>query len=89
MKADPAAVAVVSEVVDVLAPHGRLPCHPLIQEDDGLWTLTLTFRPAEMQQSLQLLELVEDLRRVQDVAQIRGFADRYGVDAKLLEGLFF
>lgn len=83
---DIGALAVVAEVADALAPHGRMPCQPTIEEDDdGLWTLSLTFRPGSTADALAVLELAEALQRVRDVAQLRGFAERYQIDARLLE----
>lgn len=84
---DAGAVAIVGEVADALAAHPRMPCAPTIVEEDGLWTLSVTFRPASVTEALEVLELATALRRVQDVAQIRGFADRYQVDAAALEAL--
>lgn len=82
------ALAVVAEITDALALCGAMPCVPLIEEDDGLWTLRVTFHPRSTEEALQGLELVTALQRVQDIAQIRGFAQIYGIDPARLEALF-
>lgn len=87
MKIDPAAVAFVAEVADALAPYGNISCHPTIEEDDGLWTLSIVFRPLTLEQSLEVLELTARLSRIQDIAQLRGLVERYGSEFERLEGL--
>jgi hypothetical protein len=81
------ALAIVAEIADALAPFGSIPCVPMIHEEDGLWTLTATFKPITIEDALRTLELATALRRVADLATIRGIAERYGIDAKLLDAL--
>lgn len=78
-------VAVVAEVADVLWRHGQLPCTPVVKEEDGLITLTLTLRPATVGEALDGLEVLAELQRVADVAQMRAFAGKYGIAAEEID----
>ena len=80
-------VAIIAEVADALAPYGGIACRPEIAEDAGEWTLHLTFKPQSTEDALRVLELATSLRRVADVAQVRAFADHYGIDPARLEPL--
>ena len=78
--ADIAAIAIVRELAATLAQHDSILCHPTIEEEDGLWTLSVTFRPTTNTQALEVLELMSELRKLQDLAQLRGLAERYHLD---------
>lgn len=80
-------VAQLREVTDVLAQHPGLRCAPIISEEDGLVTLAITFYAQDTADALAALDLMNDLRYVADVAQVRAFADTYGLDARAFEAL--
>ena len=77
----PQATALLAEVAEALAEHGRLRCLPTVDIADGVVTLALVV-PV---QDLGDLELYERLRRVQDIAQVRLLAARYGIPPERLE----
>ena len=81
------ALALVSEIADVLASHGRVRCVPTIAEEDSLWSLMVTFHADDVAGSLELLSLADELRYVADVAQMRAFAELYGIEPAALERL--
>ncbi len=82
-----AAVALTQEIAEVFAAHGATLCRPSVVEDNGQWTLQVTFVAQTTEAALEILELATALRRVQDVAQIRGFAETYGIEPWKLEAL--
>lgn len=75
-------IAALQEVADVLAAHGAIPCTPRVDHDGDHFVLRVSF---PRQVGLEEVELLEQLRRVQDVAQMRAFADRYGIPPERLE----
>ena len=82
-----ASLAQTGEVAGTLADYADIPCRIRLETDDGTWTLTVTFEPYNVSGSLQMLELAAALRRVRDVAQMRGFAQTYGIEPSKLEAL--
>lgn len=80
-------LAIVREIVDALSAHGDVACCPEISEDVGLFTLSVTFHAGDTRQAMEILELAERLRRVRDVAQVRAFGERYGIDAAALDAV--
>lgn len=82
------AAALTREIAEVLAAHGATLCRPSIVEEDGQWTLSLTFTAPTTEAALEILELATELRRVQDVAQLRALAAEYDIDATAVERLF-
>ena len=78
------AAALVAEISAALARHGDVNCRPTIAEEDGQFSLTLAFVAPDATAALDILELVEGLQRVADVAQLRGLVATYGLDASLL-----
>lgn len=77
----PQATVLLAEIAEALAQSGGLRCCPDVDSKDGAVTLTLTV-PV---QTLDDLELYERLRRVQDLAQARLLATRYGIPPERLE----
>ena len=59
-RGDARAAALVNEVVAALIGHGQLLCQPTIENEDGVHTLHVTFRPTSDHQALQLLELAAE-----------------------------
>lgn len=83
----PKALAIVAEIIAALGDHATLPCTPVIEEDDGQWTLTVTFHAFSETQALDVLELAATLTQVQSVAQMRGLADTLQIPAAQLEAV--
>ena len=81
------ALALVSEIADVLASHGRLRCVPTIAKEGGRWTLSVTFDSDAAYDGLETLSLADELQYVIDVAQLRGFAAYYDIDAADIEAI--
>lgn len=86
-------IMLVKEVADVLGGHGDLLCRPSV-EMDGNYRLMLTVAilPEQQEPSLAgglsvVAELYHELRYALDVAQMRAFASRYGIDPAALEAL--
>ena len=86
-RGDARAVALVTEVIGALSGHGSLLCQPTIENDDGVHSLHVTFRPTSDHQALELLEMCAALQRVQDFAQIRAFAELYQIEPRALEAV--
>lgn len=85
MKSD---LIAVQEVVDTLAPFGLLHCGVDVATEDGHVTLTVRLCPeaqGDAAGAFGALELLERLRYVVDVAQVRAFAARYGIPARELD----
>lgn len=83
-------LALMAEVVSVLARHQELPVVPEVEmdkTDDGLVSVTLTMHPRSTHEALDALALRDELQFVRDVAQMRGFAETYGIDAARLEAV--
>jgi len=78
-------LALLKEIADVLSGHGSLPCTPYVDDVDGLVTLTVTLRAGDVQQGMEALEVRGEFERVSDVAQMRGFAEHYGIAPSELE----
>lgn len=75
----PYASALVAELVTVLAAHQELRCRPEVHDDEKQIAITLTFLPTSNDEGLEILSLADEARAVRDLAQMRGFADRYGI----------
>lgn len=80
-------VALLAEVLSVLAAHGGLHCAPAVEEEDGLVTLTVTFHPVDTGEALEGLEVMSELRYLSELSQVRAFAAAYNIDATKLEAL--
>lgn len=80
-------LALTLEVAEALRQHGYLRCTPRVEEDDGLFTLTVTFHARTADEGLEILSLADELRYVCDVATVRGVVDRYGLDAAAFDDL--
>lgn len=79
-------IAVLAEVVAVLARHTNLRVTPVVEEDRGVVALTVRIK-AEGEDGLQVLSLLHELQYVQDTAQVRAIAATYNIDAARLESL--
>lgn len=79
-------IAVLAEVVAVLARHTNLRVTPVVEEDRGVVALTVRIK-AEGEDGLQVLSLLHELQYVTDVAQVRAIAAQYNIDAVRLEAL--
>ena len=73
----------VGELADVLEQFRDLQCAPSVECEDGAVTLTVSL-PS---QTLDNLNLFNELRRATDVHQMRAIADRYGIDPQRVEAL--
>ena len=83
-------LAILGEVVDVLAEHRGLLVSPHVDMDvngDGLITISLTLHPSTDTEALDALGVRDDIRYVADVAAVRGFVHRYGFDAVQFDAL--
>lgn len=80
-------VALLAEVTNVLLQHGSLHCAPAVEEEDGLVTLTVTLHPVDVGEALEGLAVMNELNYLGGLAQVRAFADSYGIDAAKLEAL--
>ena len=81
------ALAALAEVAQALARHGALGGVPEVGEEDGQAVLTLRLHSRDTADELEGLELRHALEEVADVAQVRGFCVRYGLDAAALDAL--
>ena len=82
--------AVLAEVAEALRQHAALRCAPVVEMEDGAVLLTLRVEAEEQPgeaEALDVLELFQDLLRVADVAQLRGFAQRHDIEPRRLEAL--
>ena len=89
----PEGAALLKEVVAVLSEYGDFFCAPsveLVEGRDGVMALTLAVyvpQPSDHLSMLAWVELVEGLRRVADISQLRALACRYDIDPSKLEAL--
>jgi len=74
-------VSVVAEIANLLERFADLPVLLDVSDDDGL-RVSLSFAP-----SLRVEELRGEIRYLAGVAQVRAFAERYGLDVHALDGL--
>lgn len=80
---EPLAVVTMREVADVLALHGgALPCTPDVEVVKGDLVITL-----RVHQSINSLELSNQLRYLLDVATLRAIEQRYDMLANRLASL--
>lgn len=83
-------LALMAEVVGVLARHKELRVSPQVETDvqeDGLVTVTLTVHPTTADEGLEALSLHDELRYVADVTTVRGIVATYGLAAAPLEAM--
>lgn len=81
-------IAVVAELVQVLTQHRGVHCAPSVAEHNGLVTLSVTFHPGDgISDQMEILSLGDELRFVQDMAQMRALAAQYEIDSSALEPL--
>ena len=83
-------VALMAEVVSVLAGHQTLRVTPEVATDekaDGLVTLTLTVHPTSTSESLEALSLLDELQGLLDMVQVRELAMRYDLSPDDLDPL--
>lgn len=73
-------VAVLAEIAAALTEHGHLLVCPRVEVGDGRVLLTV-----EARGGLDVMEFALALQRVVDVATVRAFAERYGIDPSQLE----
>lgn len=73
----------LGEVVDVLAGHRHVRCQPVLECEDGALTLTVRMPVA----TLENVELMQELRHVTDMHQLRVLAERLDIDPAALEAL--
>lgn len=76
-------IALMAEVVAVLARYPGLRCAPVVDQEDGLLSLSITLDSDH----LDVVALGHDLKFVADVAQVRHIAREYDIDASKLEAL--
>lgn len=76
-------IALMAEVVAVLARYPGLRCAPVVDQEDGLLSLSITIDSDDM----QVVSLGHELKYVADVAQVRHIAREYNIDAAKLEAL--
>jgi len=79
-------IAVLAEVVAVLARHSNLRVTPVVEEDRGVVALTVRVQ-SDGEDGLQVLSLLHELQHVADIAQVRAIAATYDIDAAKLEAL--
>jgi len=79
-------IAVLAEVVAVLARHSNLRVTPVVEEDRGVVALTVRIK-AEGEDGLQVLSLLHELQYVVDTAQVRAIAAQYDIEPAKLEAL--
>jgi hypothetical protein len=77
-------VAVMAEVVAVLARYPCLRVSPVVDNEDGVLTLAVRVDGAD---SLHVLALADELQYVADVAQMRMLAATYGIAPAALEAM--
>lgn len=78
------------EVGEILAEQEfvELTCSPSVEKQrDGTVTISLTVGPIGLTAELVLLELVNRLRYLEGLGQVRAFAEAYGIDAHAIERL--
>lgn len=73
-------VAVTAEIATILQAFGDVLCTPTIESRDGKYTVSMTFHGVSVEQELRVIECVERLQRVVDVATVRAFATHYNID---------
>lgn len=76
-------IALMAEVVAVLARYPGIRCAPVVDTEDGLLSLSITIDADD----LQVVSLGHDLKFVADVAQVRHIAREHNIDAAKLEAL--
>lgn len=86
MTAKSKGIAVMAEVVAVLARHSNLRVTPVVEEDRGVVALTVRVA-AEGSDGLQVVSMLHELQHVANVAQLRAIVAEYGMDAKQLEAM--
>jgi hypothetical protein len=83
-------LALMAEIVSVLARHQGLRVAPAVETDDneeGLVTISLTLHPSTTGEMLAALALHDELRCLLDIVQVRELASRYDLDPRELEPL--
>ncbi len=84
-------LAVLAEVVDVLAQFGHLRCAPDVVLEDGVLTLTLVVPPQSVEQGdgvrFDTLSLYDELKYVVDFANLRALAQTFDIAPSALEAL--
>ena len=76
-------IALMAEVVAVLARYPGLRCAPIVDQQEGLLSISITIDSDD----LQVVSLGHELKYVADVAQVRHIAREYNIDAAKLEAL--
>lgn len=76
-------IALMAEVVAVLARYPGLRCAPIVDQDDGLLSLSITVDVDD----LQVVSMGHELKYVADVATMRYITREYDIDAAKLEAL--
>lgn len=76
-------IALLAEVVAVMARYPGLRCAPVVDQEEGLLSISITIDSDH----LQAVSLGHDLKYVADVAQVRHIAREYSIDAAKLEAL--
>lgn len=79
-------VAVLAEVVAVLARYPGLRCAPVVDIEDGVVALTVSV-DTQGADGLRVLALHDELKYVADVAQVRAICSSYDVKPEQLEAL--
>lgn len=79
-------IAVLAEVVAVLARYSCMRVSPIVDREDGVVALRILV-DAEGPNGLEVLALHDDLKFVADVAQVRAFASTYQIDPAKLQAL--
>lgn len=79
-------IAVLAEIVGVLARHPGLRVAPVVEHDDGVVALTITL-DSSGEDGLQVMSLCHELEFVASVATMRFIAREYGIDAEKLQAL--
>lgn len=79
-------VAVMAEVVAVLARHSNLRVTPVVEEDRGVVALTVRVK-SEGADGLQVVSMLHELQHVANIAQVRAIAELYKIDPDKLEAL--
>lgn len=79
-------LAVLAEVVAVLARHTRLRVTPTVDMENGVMSLVVT-ATADGDDGLQVLALADELKYVQDVATVRAICGSYNIKPEQLEAL--
>ncbi len=80
--------ALLREVAEQLWDYPDVPCAVEVEQHGQTVVVTVTMTTSgPTEQVMQTLELIEELRYLAGLAQVRSFAERYDIDSGKLEQL--